>query len=246
MGYDLGNKGRVHSFFTGGMVDGPGIRSVVFLAGCNLRCKYCHNPDTWQMLRGDEMTVGEVLDEVLKYKSYYKFSGGGVTLSGGEPMLQARYLTDILAACRDHGIHTTLDTSGSASRADAEKILAHTSLLLLDIKTINPELYFELTKVSLEKTIGVLDVAKEMDVPTWIRFVLVPGITDDREDIKNLAEFLRGYDNVTNIEVLPFHKNGEYKWQDLKIPYELNETEPPSMTEVREVEDLLKGSMITR
>ena len=238
MGYDLNTKGRVHSFFTGGMVDGPGIRTVVFLAGCNLRCKYCHNPDTWQVLRGDEMSVGEVLDEVLKYKSYYKFSGGGVTVSGGEPMLQARFLTEILAACRDHGIHTTLDTSGSASRENAEKILAHTSLLLLDIKTINPEVYFELTKVPLDKTIGVLDAAKELGVPTWIRFVLVPGITDNKEDIKNLSKFLRQYNNVTNIEVLPFHKDGEYKWQDLKIPYELSETEPPTPAEVQEAKSL--------
>ena len=239
MGYDLNTKGRVHSFFTGGMVDGPGIRTVVFLAGCNLRCKYCHNPDTWQVLRGDEMSVGEVLDEVLKYKSYYKFSGGGVTVSGGEPMLQARFLTEILAACRDHGIHTTLDTSGSASRANAEEILKYTSLLLLDIKTINPEVYFELTKVHLDKTIGVLDAARELGVPAWVRFVLVPGITDDIEDIRKLAEFLKRYENVTNIEVLPFHKDGEYKWQDLNIPYDLGGVRVPTAEEVRAVKKAL-------
>ena len=225
--------------FTGGMVDGPGIRSVVFLAGCNLRCKYCHNPDTWSMARGDDKTVGEILDEVLKYKSYYKFSGGGATLSGGEPMFQPRFLTEILAGCKENGVHTTLDTSGSASLEDAKKILTYTDLLLLDIKTINPDIYLELTKVPLDKTIGVLDTARQMDIPTWIRFVLVPGITDNEDDIKKLATFLQDYDNVTNIEVLPFHKDGEYKWSDLNIPYELSGTPPPSPDEVLRVSEIL-------
>ena len=239
MGYDLDLKGRVHSFFAGGMVDGPGIRSVVFLAGCNLRCKYCHNPDTWKVTGGNEMTVGEVLEEVQKYKSYYMFSGGGVTVSGGEPMLQTRFLTDVLAACRAHNIHTALDTSGYSTRENAQTILAHTDLLLLDIKTINPDVYHELTKVPLDKTIGVLDAAKEMNIPTWIRFVLVPDITDNKEDIKALAQFLKSYDNITNIEVLPFHKDGEYKWQDMKIPYELSKTRQPTQAEVQEVREIL-------
>ena len=239
LSYDRNKTGRVHSLFTGGMVDGPGIRSVVFLAGCNLRCKYCHNPDTWAVNRGDIMTVGDVLDEVLKYTSYYRFSGGGITVSGGEPLMQPDFLTELMAACRAHDLHTTLDTSGCGRVDVAERVLPNTSLLLIDIKSFNPAVYLELTGQPLDKTLAVLDVARRLNVPTWIRYVLVPGWTDNLDELRELADYLRSFGNVEKAEVLPFHKNGEYKWADLRIAYELQDTLPPTPEQVRDAQEIL-------
>jgi len=219
--------GYVHSIYNGGMVDGPGIRCVVFLSGCPLRCKYCHNPDTWEKTNGNAMTVSDVVTEVKKYKSYYKF-GGGVTISGGEPFVQAGFLTEILKACKAQGIHTAIDTSGYANPEDVKNALAHTDLLLLDIKSFNPETYKNVTGVDIDKTLETLRLAKAQNIPTWIRFVLVPGLTDNMQDLNNLANFLEDYSNVKKIDVLPFHKSGEFKWKTHDIPYELADTQPPT------------------
>ena len=239
MNIDLTIKGRIHSLFTGGMVDGPGIRSVVFLSGCDLRCKYCHNPDTWQYERGDEVTVQEIYDEVIRYKNYYKHGRGGVTVSGGEPMFQPLFLATLLEALKVQDIHTAIDTSGSCSPEHAKRILQSTDLLIYDMKTINPDIYFDVTGIPINRSLNVLNLASEMNIDTWVRFVLVPGLTDNMDDIHEMARYLKEFINITKIEVLPFHKKGEYKWADLKIPYELRDTEPPSNELVREVEKIL-------
>lgn len=229
-------KGYVHSIYNGGMVDGPGIRSVVFLSGCGLRCKYCHNPDTWDKKSGIVMSIEECMTEVLKYKPYYKFSGGGVTISGGEPLHQHEFVEALLKACRAHDIHTVLDTSGFAPPEVAEKILPLVDLLMLDIKAYNPEIYKKLTGVGLDKTIVFAKTSQRLHTPTWIRYVLVPGLTDDVEDLKKLADFLSDFDNIEKIHVLPFHKQGEHKWADIGVPYELYDTPVPTQAQIDEAQ----------
>lgn len=217
-------------------MDGPGIRYVAFLAGCSLRCKYCHNPDTWKRNDGRLTTVGDVVRDIKKYQSYLKFSGGGVTVTGGEPFVQPDFLVELLAACKSNGFHTVLDTSGNGSRHVAESALRYTDLLLLDIKSINPEIYHDLTGGgNLDRALDVLRVSNSLEIPTWVRYVVVPGYTDNMDDVKKLADFLRPFTNIEKVEVLPFHKMGEYKWQDLGLPYELTDTMPPDPETVEKV-----------
>ena len=229
--------GYVHSIDTCGMVDGPGIRYLVFLAGCPLSCKYCHNPDTWNRQSGKVMTAGEIVADVKKYKSYINFSGGGVTVSGGEPLAQAGFLEALLAGCRGAGFHTAIDTSGYGQARDVERVLAHTDLVLLDIKSINPATYKNVTGVEIDRTLETLEICRRMGRKIWVRFVLVPGLTDDMDDMRRLAEFLRPYDNIERVDVLPFHKTGEHKWRDLGMPYELADTPSPS----RELLNMARG-----
>ncbi|MCL1998629.1 MAG: pyruvate formate-lyase-activating protein [Turicibacter sp.] len=238
--YDGKCVGYVHSVDSGGMVDGPGIRYLVFLSGCSLRCKYCHNPDTWKLKSGAVATVEAVLRDIKKYRSYLKFSDGGVTITGGEPFVQAEFLAELLAACRETGLHTVLDSSGNTSVENAEKVLKNVDLLLLDIKSINAEVYKRLTGVELENTINTLKVAERLGVKTWIRYVLVPGYTDDMDDVRALAEFLQPFENVEKIEILPFHKMGEYKWDDLNMEYELRDVEPPPAAIVDRAREILR------
>ncbi|MCL2047788.1 MAG: pyruvate formate-lyase-activating protein [Defluviitaleaceae bacterium] len=236
--YDESILGLIHSVYTGGMVDGPGIRTIIFLAGCSLRCLYCHNPDTWYRMRGNKKTVKEMLEEIKKYSAYYKFSGGGVTISGGEPTDQPYFLKELLKACRASGIHTVLDTSGFANTQAAEDILPYVSLLLLDIKSFDPKTYTKLTSSKIERPLSTLDMAQRLKIPTWVRFVLVPGVTDDMGEIRKMAAFLKGFDVVQKVEVLPFHKHGEYKWQDLGYEYALAGVEPPAEGVLREVQEV--------
>jgi len=228
MSADMTIAGHVHSIDTCGMVDGPGIRYLVFLSGCPLRCKYCHNPDTWEKRTGKIMTVGEIVADIKRYKSYMKFSGGGVTVSGGEPLAQPVFLEALLKACKAHGFNTAIDTSGYASAVNAQRVLAHTDLVLLDIKSINPQTYMSVAGVPINRTLRMLNFCREMGREVWVRFVLVPGLTDDLDDMRKLAEYLRPYDNVKRVDVVPFHKVGEYKWRDLDVEYELWDTQPPS------------------
>jgi len=174
------------------------------------------------------MTVREIIRDIEKYKSYLKFSGGGVTITGGDPLRQPEFLEALLANCKVKGFHTALDTSGYAARDFAERALAHTDLLLLDIKSINPETYKQVTGVPIDRTLRTLDISRRLGVKTWVRFVLVPGLTDDLDDMYKLAEFLRPYENIEKIEVMPFHKAGEFKWRDLGHEYALWDTPAPS------------------
>lgn len=225
-------KGRIHSFESCGTVDGPGIRFVVFMQGCPLRCKYCHNPDTWKFNEGREVTVDEIINEAKKYKSYMKFSKGGITASGGEPFVQVEFIRDLFKRAKDEGIHTVIDTSGYVKIEDAKKVLEYTDLVLLDIKSYDNMIYKDLTGVSNEKTLKLANYLSNINKPTWIRYVLVPGVTDDMDNIENLAKFLSNMDNIEKVQILPFHKLGEYKWEELGYEYELENTKPPKDEDV--------------
>ena len=238
--YNGNHEGYVHSIETGGMVDGPGIRYVVFFSGCNLRCKYCHNPDTWKLKAGNLVTVEEVAKDIEKYKSYLSFSGGGVTITGGEPFVQPNFLRELLTACKARGLHTVLDTSGSVDVTVAEGALKVTDLLILDIKSINPAIYKTLTGGDLYQPLEILKLSEAMQIPTWIRYVLVPGYTDNMDDIKKTAKTLKAFSNIQKIEVLPFHKMGEYKWENLGREYELADVEPPSLKVLNDAKAILE------
>ncbi|MEN9216419.1 MAG: pyruvate formate-lyase-activating protein [Gloeomargarita sp. HHBFW_bins_162] len=234
-----GVKGKIHSYETMGTVDGPGIRFVVFTQGCPLRCLYCHNPDCRSITGGREVTVGEIISEIKKYRSYLR--GGGVTVSGGEPLMQPEFTAAIFQACHDLGLHTALDTSGYCPVAVAEPVLAHTDLVLLDIKSFDPDIYQRVTHVSLEPTLTMARYLSAVGKPVWIRFVLVPGLTDPRHNIEGLADFVATLTNVERVEVLPFHKMGEYKWEQLGLAYLLRDTPEPSAELVAETKAIFQA-----
>ncbi|MFS8907029.1 pyruvate formate-lyase-activating protein [Synechococcus sp. OH2] len=223
--------GRIHSVETCGTVDGPGIRFVIFLQGCPLRCLYCHNPDCRDPNAGQVVTVDSLMAEIQRCRNYY-LKGGGVTASGGEPLMQPNFVAEIFRRCHELDLHTALDTSGYAPLGVAKPVLAHTDLVLLDIKSYLPELYRKVTGVSLQPTLDLARYLDQIHKPTWIRFVLVPGLTDPEENIKGLAEFVATLSNVERVEVLPFHKMGEYKWQQLGLPYTLSDVQPPTPEQI--------------
>jgi pyruvate formate lyase activating enzyme len=231
-----GTVGFIHSFESAGTLDGPGIRCVIFMTGCPLRCQYCHNPDTWRRNQGTPMTLEQVMAEVERYARFLGSWGGGVTISGGEPLLQDRFLTRLLRACKQRELHTALDTSGYLGDRLAGPILRDTDLVLLDIKAFDSDLHRQVTGAPVAPT---LELARRLSVeskPVWIRFVLVPGLTDNERDIGNLAAFVGDLKNVQRVEVLPFHKMGESKWQALGLEYRLAHTPPPSPELLRRVQ----------
>ncbi len=219
------HKGIVHSTETFGTLDGPGTRYVLFLKGCPLRCLYCHNPDTWTMEGGTEKYPGEVLEDVLRYKRFYL--KGGLTISGGEPMLQHDFVKDLLALLRANDIHSALDTAGSVDISKSSDLIDSADMLLLDIKAPDPVLFEKITGGSIKNTLDTLDYCEKTGKRVWIRHVVIPGLTDDEENIRKLGELLKDYSCVEYVDLLPFHKLGEYKWQDLKIPYTLGDTKEP-------------------
>ncbi|NLM12322.1 MAG: pyruvate formate lyase-activating protein [Epulopiscium sp.] len=232
--------GRIHSIETCGTVDGPGIRFVVFTQGCPLRCQYCHNPDTWNIAHGEETTVDELIKEIEKYKSYMKFSGGGVTLTGGEPLMQPKFAAELFRQCKERGIHTALDTSGYIPLEHAKEVIDYTDLVLLDIKSFDPDIYKDLTGVSNEPTLKLAKYLSEINKPMWVRYVLVPNLTDDPKNIEGLASFLSTLNNIEKIELLPFHKMGEYKWEQLGYPYRLKDTPTPSEEAIKNAKEIFK------
>jgi pyruvate formate lyase activating enzyme len=238
-------SGYIHSYETMGTADGPGIRFVLFLTGCPLRCQYCHNPDTWRLQNGSRATVDEVMDEIGKYADFLIESDGGITISGGEPLVQPRFLSNILRRCKETGLHTALDTSGFLGRRLTDPMLADTDLVLLDIKSSDPDVYKAVTGVSIEPT---LEFARRLDAdgtPVWVRYVLVPGLTDDVENVEGVAEFLATLANVERVEILPFHKMGEHKWEALNLEYRLKNTESPSKDLINRVQDQFRQRMLT-
>ncbi len=232
-------KGLIHSFESFGTKDGPGIRFVLFLQGCPLRCQFCHNPDTW--LREDykmELSPTEVFDEINKVKGFIK--KGGVTASGGEPLMQASFLQALFAQCKEAGLHTAVDTSGFYLTEAVKEVLTLTDLVLLDVKHIDPDKYQKLTGRALEPTLRFLDYLLEINKPVWVRYVLIPGISDDEDDLKLWAEKISTYPNVERVDLLPFHKLGQHKWEQMGLDYQLKDVEPPSMDEIKRVAELLK------
>ncbi len=235
-------KGRIHSFESCGTVDGPGIRFVVFMQGCPLRCKYCHNADTWATYGGTMYTPEELMKEIVKYKSYMRFSGGGVTFTGGEPLLQPDFLKEVFTLCKKQGISIALDTSGFLYSEKTKDVIDMVDLVLLDIKNFDADVYKNLTSVSLAPTLKFLEHLREKKMEAWVRYVLVPGLTDNLDTIEKMALYLKDFPNVSRIELLPFHKMGEFKWEELGLPYELKDTETPDTQLVEKVRELLKLS----
>jgi len=221
-------QGHIHSEEVGGFVDGPGIRYVVFFAGCPLRCRYCHNPDTWDRKNSKVVSAEDLIERISRSAKFLKKCGGGVTFSGGEPLAQAYYLRTLLRACKEMGLHTAFDTSGFLGHCASQEILDLTDLVLLDIKSFDAGIYRNVTGVDINPTLAFAKRLSDMKKPVWIRFVLVPGLTDDPDNIKGLAKFVGQLSNVALLEVLPFHQMGHIKWKELGIPYTLEHTNPPT------------------
>ena len=227
-GLAWGSAGYVHSVETGGTVDGPGLRYVVFTAGCPLRCLYCHNPDCFHRKNGRLMQVEDLLADMATYAPFLKRGGGGLTVSGGEPLVQPAFTHRVLAGAKAFGLHTALDTSGFLGAKASDALLADTDLVLLDIKAFAPDTYERVTGVALQPTLDFARRLAALGKPVWVRYVLVPGLTDTPAEIEGLADFVADLAVVERVEVLPFHKMGEWKWEQLDMPYQLKDTQPPS------------------
>lgn len=216
--------GRIHSIESMGLVDGPGIRTVVFFQGCNLRCLYCHNPDTWDLCAGEEMTAEEVINKIKRFKPYFK-NNGGVTFSGGEPLMQPEFLLELLKKCKELDIHTCIDTAGYG-KGDYDEILKYTDLILYDIKHEDYEKYNEITRRKQDETLKFIEKVQENNIPIWIRHVVVPGLTDSEEHIKDLKRYIDTIKNVEKVELLPFHQLGKEKYNVMGIDYSLENIKP--------------------
>ncbi len=233
---------RVHSFESFGTVDGPGVRFVIFFQGCHLSCLYCHNRDLWDFHTGTEYSIDYVFNEAVKYRPYFEAGQGGVTASGGDPLMQAPAIVALFRKCRDSGIHTALDTSGALPLTSiVKRVLELTDVVLLDIKSMNDFRHTELTGISNKNTLEFAEYLAQQKIPVWIRHVIVPGITDNEEDCRELARFIKTLTNVEKIELLPFHKMGEFKWEELSKEYSLTDTEPPTPEDMIRVQSYFEG-----
>ena len=240
-----GELGSVHSWELVTAVDGPGTRMTVFLSGCPLRCLYCHNPDTMQMRSGDPVEASELLRRIRRYRSVFRATGGGITLSGGEVLMQPAFAATILAGAKEMGIHTAIDTSGYLGAACTDEMLDNIDLVLLDVKSGDPETYKKVTGRELQPTLDFGRRLAEKGVEVWLRFVLVPGLTDAPENVEKVAEYAATLSNVSRVEVLPFHQMGKDKWESLGLDYQLADTKPPTNDEVESVRARFRNRGLT-
>ena len=231
---------KVHSIESFGTVDGPGIRFVLFLQGCHLQCKYCHNRDTWDINGGEYRTLDDILEKIRRYKNYMILSGGGVTVTGGEPLLQVKFLIELFKKLKAEGIHTCIDTSGIvAITDDIKEVLKYTDLVLLDIKHIDDEKCKKLVGVSNKRELEFAQYLSENNIKIWIRQVLVPGYTDDEQDLLKLKKFIKSLKTVENIQILPYHNMGKYKWEKLGLKYELENVRQANQDDVDRAKKIL-------
>jgi len=238
--------GYYHSYEITGSVNGPGIRFTLYLSGCPLRCQYCQNPDMWTLRNGRRVTVGRMFDEVAKYASFIRTAHGGITVSGGEPMLQIRFLQALLRRCKeDLGLHTAVDTSGFLGARASEDFLDLVDLFLLDIKAGDEELYHLVTSAELAPTLRFARRLSDRGNRMWVRYVLVPGLTDAVDDVEKVARFTSTLAHVERVEVLPFHQLGAGKWADLQLSYQLTDVPPAAPELVRRVEDQFRAHGLT-
>ena len=237
---DKKNFAKIHSIETFGTVDGPGIRFVTFFQGCNLECKYCHNRDAWNINEGNYISVDELLNNILKYKSYI-MPNGGFTASGGEPLLQPYFLISLFKKLKEANIHTAIDTSGMVEITDTIKeLLSLTDLVLLDIKHINPEKAKQLIGFDNKKELEFAKYLSDNNIPVWIRQVIIPGITDSKEDLLELKKFINSLNNVQNVELLPYHNLGEYKWNNLGFDYSLKDIRLANSEDIKRAKEILE------
>lgn len=232
--------GKIHSIESMGLVDGPGIRTVIFLNGCALRCCFCHNPDTWSMESGKEMTPKELLTKILRFRPYFEKSGGGITVSGGEPLLQPEFLVEILKLCKENGIHTCLDTAGYGFGA-YDEILSYTDLVLYDIKHYEPAVYEKMTGQPIGRTLEFLDALKRSNTKLWIRQVIVPQMTDSIEYLTGLHSYIHSIPNVEKVELLPYHTMGIEKYKALGISYPLDGVESMDKEQTKKLQNTFFG-----
>jgi pyruvate formate lyase activating enzyme len=227
-----GDMGFLHSFTTGATVDGPGVRVVAWTAGCMWRCLYCHNPDTWTMTNGIPVTIARATEQLSKYRHGLKAMSGGLTISGGEPLMQHRFVLKLFTAAKAMGIHTALDTNGYYGDRLTDDDLERIDLVMLDMKTWDPERHRNLTGMDVEPTLNFARRLAARRRKVWARYVLVPGLTDDPEDIAKTASFAAGLGNVERVDVLPFHQMGKHKWKKLGLEYKLETVQPPDIDSV--------------
>ena len=239
MDYDLRYYAKVHSIESFGTVDGPGIRFVLFLQGCHLKCKYCHNRDTWDIKAGNYTSLDDIFNKIMRYKNYIH-PNGGVTVTGGEPLLQVNFLIELFSKLKEEGIHTCIDTSGMVSLTDdIKKLLSLTDLVLLDIKHIDDEKCKDLVGFSNKLELAFAKYLNDNNIPVWIRQVLIPGYTDDEEDLVKLRDFLSTLNNVKKVEILPYHNLGKHKWTKLGYKYELDGVKQATNKDVQRAKKIL-------
>ena len=239
--------GRIHSTESFGSVDGPGVRFLIFLQGCNMRCKFCHNADTWNKNAGEQKTADELIKMALRYKPYWG-GKGGITVSGGEPLLQIDFLLELFAKAKENGVNTCIDTAGQPfTRQEPyfskfNRLCELTDLFICDIKHIDPDCHKELTGVKNDNILDMLRYLSDIGKPVWIRQVLVPGITDRDEYLVKTREFIDTLKNVERVEVLPYHTMGAYKWKELGMDYPLEGVDPPADEGIKKAKEILTGN----
>lgn len=237
-------KGRIHSVESFGSADGPGVRYIVFLKGCNMRCQYCHNPDTWAKDGGELMTPEEVLKKALRYKKYWK-EKGGITVSGGEALLQIDFVTELFRLAKEKGVNTCLDTSGNPFsleepfKSKFDELMKYTDLFMLDIKHMDDAAHRKLTGQTNQNILEMAAYLSDHGKAMWIRHVLVPGITTDEDELHRLRSFLDTLKTVERVEVLPYHTLGVFKWKELGIPYQLEGVDPPTKEQIDRAKEIL-------
>lgn len=236
---DLRYYAKVHSVESFGTVDGPGIRFVLFLQGCHLQCKYCHNRDTWDMKGGSYKSLDEIFNKIMNYKNYI-CPNGGVTITGGEPLLQAKFVFELFTKLKKQNIHTCIDTSGMvALTEDIKKVLSVTDLVLLDIKHIDSKKCKELVGFSNKLELDFAKYLSDNAIPIWIRQVLIPGYTDDEQDLLKLKDFIASLKTVQRVELLPYHDMGKFKWKKLGIKYDLESIRPANLQDINKAKEIL-------
>ena len=240
--------GHIHSTESFGAADGPGVRFIVFMQGCHMRCRYCHNPDTWKMGGGDEVTADEILKRALRFKPYWG-KDGGITISGGEPLLHIDFVIELFKKAKELGINTCIDTAGNPfTKEDPffskfEELMKYTDLLLLDLKEINPTRHKDLTGFDNSNIIEMAKYLSEINKPVWIRHVLVPEHSDFDEDLDALGDFIDTLSNVDRVEILPYHTLGKFKWENLGIPYTLESISPPSAERIENAKNRIHAGI---
>ena len=237
-------KGRIHSVESFGSADGPGVRYIVFLKGCNMRCQYCHNPDTWAKDGGELMTPEEVLKKALRYKTYWK-EKGGITVSGGEALLQIDFVTELFRLAKEKGVNTCLDTSGNPFsmeepfKSKFDELMKYTDLFMLDIKHMDDAAHRKLTGQTNQNILEMAAYLSDHGKAMWIRHVLVPSITTEEDELHRLRSFLDTLKTVERVEVLPYHTLGVFKWKELGIPYQLEGVDPPTKEQIDRAKEIL-------
>lgn len=240
--------GHIHSTESFGAADGPGVRFIVFMQGCHMRCRYCHNPDTWKIDGGDEVTADEILKRALRFKPYWG-KDGGITISGGEPLLQIDFVIELFKKAKELGINTCIDTAGNPFTKEEpffskfEELMKYTDLLLLDLKEINPARHKDLTGFDNSNIIEMAKYLSEINKPVWIRHVLVPEHSDFDEDLDALGDFIDTLSNVDRVEILPYHTLGKFKWENLGIPYTLESISPPSAERIENAKNRIHAGI---